>query len=192
MLKNSVHPVDELQQVKNQADQYKTTTGNDINFNQYVSLLLSAATQYDAQFEPKKPPNTSQSDKHSVYAHDLGAEVSDDMSWYDIDSSVDTLQANLHGTSTEDPSIEVNATLQSSARLPFDKWKKLSSSDRKTWTMLSQSVKQLILGSTKPGTGTMTSPPIKRTVNLSFHLSKGSLVLLCKVALTSILGMISV
>jgi hypothetical protein len=50
---NAVHPVQELRAVKTQADQHKTQTGKDLTYDQYVNLLLSAASAYDAQFAPK-------------------------------------------------------------------------------------------------------------------------------------------
>jgi hypothetical protein len=36
-----------------QADQHKTQTGKELTYDQYVNLLLSAASAYDAQFAPK-------------------------------------------------------------------------------------------------------------------------------------------
>jgi hypothetical protein len=50
MLQNAVHPVPELRQVKVQADQMTTQTGNKLTYPKYVSLLYSAAAPYDSQF----------------------------------------------------------------------------------------------------------------------------------------------
>jgi hypothetical protein len=54
MLQNAVHPVQELRAVKTQADQHKTQTGKELTHDQYVNLLLSAASAYDGaqQFAP--------------------------------------------------------------------------------------------------------------------------------------------
>ena len=64
MLQNAVSPIDELRQVKNNADLEKTRTGKMLKYDEYVSLLLSAASAYDEQYKPKK-------NKRFVYAHDL-------------------------------------------------------------------------------------------------------------------------
>jgi hypothetical protein len=50
MLQNAVHAVPELQQVKVQADQLETQTGRQLSYVEYVTLLYSAAVQYDSQF----------------------------------------------------------------------------------------------------------------------------------------------
>ena len=49
MLQNAVHPIMELRQAKIQAAQFRTHTGKDLSYDEYCSLLLSAAQQYDAQ-----------------------------------------------------------------------------------------------------------------------------------------------
>ena len=43
MLENAVHPVDSLRIIKTQAAQHKVHTGKDLDYNRYLSLLLSAA-----------------------------------------------------------------------------------------------------------------------------------------------------
>jgi hypothetical protein len=53
LLQNAVRPVQELRAVKTQADQHKTQAGKELTYDQYVNLLLSAASAYDAQFAPK-------------------------------------------------------------------------------------------------------------------------------------------
>jgi hypothetical protein len=50
MLRKEVYPIEELRAVKGQSEQYNTQTGTMLTYEQYVSLLLSAATGYDAQF----------------------------------------------------------------------------------------------------------------------------------------------
>jgi len=49
MLQNVVHPLQELQQVKNQADQLQAFHGKVINYDSYCNLLLSAALNNDSQ-----------------------------------------------------------------------------------------------------------------------------------------------
>jgi hypothetical protein len=49
LLQNAVHPIMELRQVKLQADQFQTQSGKTLTYDEYCSLLLSVAQQYDMQ-----------------------------------------------------------------------------------------------------------------------------------------------
>jgi hypothetical protein len=53
MLENAVHAIPDLRNVKSQAAQIQTLTGNTITYEEYSDLLVSAALTYDNQFEPK-------------------------------------------------------------------------------------------------------------------------------------------
>ena len=58
MLQNVVHPLQDLWQVKNQADQLQTYHGRSMPYDAYCKLVLSAGSNYDAQYAPKgKPPS---------------------------------------------------------------------------------------------------------------------------------------
>jgi hypothetical protein len=54
MLENAVHQISELRQVKNNADLQQIRTGSSFTYDDYLSLLFSAATAYDNQFVAKK------------------------------------------------------------------------------------------------------------------------------------------
>ena len=85
----------ELRRVKLQANQFKIHSGKDLNYEEYCSLLLSAAQHYDAQ---------SGSDglkmvKRWVYKHEFLdfdrpdiPDISDD--YHNIDLPVASLQIN--------------------------------------------------------------------------------------------------
>ena len=96
MLQNAVYPVPDLHAVKTQADQFKTQTRKDLDYDQYSHLLLSAASTYDAQFVPKATLNlrSSRPVKRAIYAHDIDEFY--DAAPYDINSSVDVIEANAH------------------------------------------------------------------------------------------------
>jgi len=70
MLQNAVHPMDELRQVKNQADQLQAFHGKVMSYESYCNLLLSAASNYDAQYAPKGRVDctTAKAPKRNVYA----------------------------------------------------------------------------------------------------------------------------
>ena len=67
LLQNAVHPIMELRQVKLQAAQFKTHTGKDLSYDEYCSLLLSAAQQYDTQIGH----SSNKIVKRRIYEHDL-------------------------------------------------------------------------------------------------------------------------
>ena len=50
MLENAVHPIPELRQVKNNADLEQVRTGRSLDFEQYYTLLYSAAVALDHSF----------------------------------------------------------------------------------------------------------------------------------------------
>ena len=89
MLENAVHGLSELRQVKNNADLEKTKTGQTLRFDQYTSLLLSAAAAYDSQFATKRI-------KHQVFSHEVfdhdDPNSSCDSESFDIETPVSTLQ----------------------------------------------------------------------------------------------------
>ena len=51
LLESSVHPLNELCHVKAESDQHYTRTGTALTFEQYESLLISAAITYDEKFK---------------------------------------------------------------------------------------------------------------------------------------------
>jgi small nuclear ribonucleoprotein (snRNP)-like protein len=79
MLENSVTPVSELRQLKNNSELEQTKTGRTLAYDGYLNLLLSTATTYDNQFACKKPkPNAFM---HSLCDHFSSSDVS-----YNIDA----------------------------------------------------------------------------------------------------------
>ncbi len=93
MLENAVAPINELRQIKGNADLEKIKTGRSLTFSEYTSLLLSAAVAYDDIFKPKLP-------KRLAYTHQIGDAQdifdSDDPEAFGIDASVHELQAHAH------------------------------------------------------------------------------------------------
>ena len=166
ILQNAVHPIDELRQVKNQADQYKTQSGKSLDYDGYVNLLLSAASHYDTEHMPKKPPNFARSTKCSVYQADTDftQDIPTDLDSYDIDSSIDHIQANEHCINSEDTCYELYVSAQNTGtRLPFELWKQLTPKDQSTWKSLSIDAKKLLLGKVSSPPSTNFTP--RRKVN---------------------------
>jgi hypothetical protein len=83
-----VHPAIELRGVKTQADQHKTRTGKELTYDQYVNLLLSGASAYDAQFVPKTH-FAAGAPHRAVYSHNITESSDDKDPAYDIDCALD-------------------------------------------------------------------------------------------------------
>jgi len=145
MLQNTVHPLQELRQVKNQADQLQAYHGRPMPYETYCRLLLSAGSNYDAQYAPKGRPiqSNTRAIKREVYAHDTQETDGDslDPGMDNLDSSAASLQANVHDqvkTATRPP------------RLTGQQWKSLHPDARVMWDQLPDKAKGIILGMRKP------------------------------------------
>jgi hypothetical protein len=154
MLQNAVHPVQEFRAVKTQADQHKTQTGKELTYDQYVNLLLSAASTYDAQFAPKIH-FAARAPRRAVYSHDFTTSNGDDDPGYDIDCTLDAIQANGH--STRPPGTSMSLT----------QWTKLSQDAKDIWDTLTDEAKGIILDRQRdsarpPGRGP-PRPPFRNT-----------------------------
>ena len=76
MLKTAVFDIEELRAVQNTADQLKVFTGKGQTYEEYCTLLISAATSYDDNHKPKSFPSRR---NRSVYQHD--STYNDNLSW---------------------------------------------------------------------------------------------------------------
>ena len=139
MLENAVHSISELRHVKLLADQEKTLGHVQITYDQYATLLLSAATTYDDQYKPKK-------ERRQVLHHDIFETDNDEASFedpYDIDAPVSVIQANIHARK---PTSAPRPPIPATARMPRDKWMSLSEQQRLLWDQLDDQAKAVILG----------------------------------------------
>jgi hypothetical protein len=138
MLENAVHPQPELRAVKNQANQHKTQTGLDLTYKQYSNILLSAASQFDAQFTAKSTAARLSAKHCSIYEHDITADVDGD-TFFDIDSDLETIQAFNSMTKAPPP------TYNSYPRLTSNQWHRLSPDAQTNWDKFTQAEKGVIL-----------------------------------------------
>ena len=144
MLENAVTPIAELRGVKNTADLEKTKTGRSLTFAEYSALLMAASTAYDQQLgeSSKKPPRMA-------YTHQLLDLLDDGDPWYlhdddpyDIDSPAFTIEANAH----ERRRFGTRPPINRAVRMPRDKWINLSDEAKKSWDLISDKDKAIILG----------------------------------------------
>lgn len=147
MLENAVAPVEELRQVKNNGDLHKTKTGEALTYDEYSSLLLSAAVAYDSQFKS----NRRATKQRSVYTHNFNDDYDDDNQsyvdgeFYDIDYPIQAIQANLHDRKFK-PMNSRKSNFQKRPTMNRDRWYSLSDHARKIWDQLDDKEKAIILG----------------------------------------------
>jgi hypothetical protein len=149
MLENAVAPLEELRQVKNNADLHTTRTGESLSYDQYSSLLLSAASAYDSHY----PQTKSHGKQRNVYFHDTAEDDYDndsgscnsDGELYDIDCPIGVIQANVHDRNRYKSSgkNQVQRT-----HMERNKWLSISEKDRKIWNQMGKKAKSIILGTT--------------------------------------------
>ena len=163
MLENAVAPIDELRQIKGNADLEKVKTERTLTFGEYSSLLLSASAAYDDAFKPKLA-------KRLAYAHEIGDAQdvfdTDDPEEYGIDVSVHELQAYVHNRTSRPRTNQKGKEQAQRTRMPFDRWSKLSTNERALWDQLDETAKATILGSTAPTSGPAATRTTKRHTNL--------------------------
>ena len=125
LLKSAVHDLEELRAVTMQANQFKTQTGKDLSFEEYLALLQSAAASYDAQFKVTSKIGNSKPARRTVYSMELANakfESCDDLidgESYDIDASIDTIYA--HATQRRN---RLRTPVE--AQVPSDRWTQMS------------------------------------------------------------------
>ena len=124
-----------------------------LTYEEYCSLLLSAAQQYDMQ-HGVRPDKII---KRRIYQHDIQSDTNDDEFYdtgtYDIDQSIDT--------------VLINATKFQGPHLTYEQWHALPEDAKKIWDMLSPDAKAIIL---RP-------PPKPDPQKLNFHVHLGSRIL---------------
>jgi hypothetical protein len=141
LLQNAVNGIDELCLVKNTADHMATTSGTTLTYNEYVTLLLSAASAYNDQFNPKRS-------KRHVLHHDIQDyyDDHDDEVIFDPDTTFDIdcpVSSNFRPKHTSKPNT-------SKVRMPSEKWFGLDAASKAIWDCLDDKAKSIILGYTKP------------------------------------------
>ena len=136
ILENAVSPLKALRAVKDQADQFKTQLNKTLDYEEYSSLVTSAASNYDTSFKMK----TSKPSRKVYYHQNEFASDSEDSTNYNIDLPASTILANMTSR---------NNYNDKSHFMPFEKWKQLTPEAKEIWDILPNDMKSVILFSTK-------------------------------------------
>jgi hypothetical protein len=150
MLQNAVHSIDELRQVKISADLLSAKDGTPLKYDQYCSLLLAAAVDYDEKFKPKK-------NKRQVFYHEFenDGDESEDQDPFDIDFPVGSIQAFATNFQKKIPDRSNNTKV----RMSSDRWFKLDDKSKAIWDRLDDKAKAIILGYNDASSQTRRSTP---------------------------------
>ena len=169
MLQNAVNGIMELRQVKNTADQMGTTSGSTLTYDEYTTLLLSAATAYDDQFTAKKAKRHVM--MHDIQSDDIGIDdgtcYPDEDASFDIDCPVSSIQAYA----TNFRSNNGSKSMSTKVRMPSNKWFSLSDTNKAIWDRLDDNAKAIILGYVPPTNNTsslrtpFSKPPFSKPLN---------------------------
>ena len=158
LLQNAIYPINELCAVKNQADQFKTQTGNDLTFDEYLRLLNSAALSRDATMASRRQPLTKQrsmyeSEQYDPYnysydvnTHKFSPDFADGES-FSMDEPISTIQAYAARQQQhpppqwqQQPKPAGSANSDRSGLLPKEVWSSLTPSDQCQWSSLPASL----------------------------------------------------
>jgi hypothetical protein len=170
MLQNAVHPIQELRAVKTQADQHKTQTGKELTYDQYLNLLLSAASAYDAQFAPKTH-SAARAPCRDMYSHNITESSDGNDPAYDIGCALGIVQPKLthfaartprrvvyshdikESNDDNDPAYDIDCALdiiQANGRPPgtssmaLSQWTQLSQDAKDIWDKLPDETKDIL------------------------------------------------
>jgi hypothetical protein len=132
LLENAVRQVQEVQAIKTQAAQHKTQTGGiELTYEQYCSLLSSAAQEYDGSLVRSIKTAPSAARPLIYYTKFEPRKIEDEFFGVadDIDTSPnDILEVNVHGFG--------------GPRLNADQWGCLPKETQEKWDQLDQAGKQ--------------------------------------------------
>jgi hypothetical protein len=129
MLENAVHSITDLRQVQIQAAQDKVRSGTALTYDQYISLLLSAAMIYDLELGDSKPSKART--PRQVYSHDIDTDFSYRHDTHE-DASYNTWEV-------------YNASFDRGPRLSKDHWTRLPEFAQGKWDKLSPDANHIIL-----------------------------------------------
>jgi hypothetical protein len=109
-----------------------------MTFQQYYDLLQFAAQQYDETISKTK--KYSRSVYMSEIIQDDGEHYTDAEEEYDIDTTVEMIQANFHNSTRQTNVNQRRHNVPNSTRLPSEAWSQLSQDDRLVWMKLSRKI----------------------------------------------------
>jgi hypothetical protein len=137
MLKNAVKGAPHLASIETKLDLYQRMGHSmmPMDFDGYFEVLSSAAENYDDKVGSTVLANTRHASMHSTSYDTLNNNPD---VFYDVDTDVDTIMANVHNM--------VLAYYSNGARIPEDTWSRLPQSSREAWQGIPTEDGKLIMG----------------------------------------------
>jgi len=155
LLQNAVEPLPELRSVRQYTIQIELATGQSQTYEQYRSMVITAAETYDRKFTGRN--------RRKAFTHQLQdtamIEEYEELPDYDVSTAIST--------------IEVNAASLRQDMVPRDRWMQLDNETRTQWLRIPSNMQAIILGnqpdpiqamdpSTPYNPGTRTPPSVRR------------------------------
>ena len=135
--------------MKTQAAQYKTQNGEDLSYEEYCTLLMSAAQEYDGSLvrNVKAAPSAA---RRSVYHSEVDPHMDEDV-YFDSPHNIDSSYNDV---------LDVNFSAFIGASLNADQWSRLSKEAQAKWDEFGQDTKSIILEhKLRPPLVTRLDPP---------------------------------
>ena len=150
MLQNAVSGVSALHQVKTQSAHDVAHGKPPLDYINYRTLLLSAATVQDEKlsFSRTRP-------QRNVHVHEQSSSPSDDSYAFDIDTDIGNIEVNVTDRNKTSPRKSFYPSMTK------DQWNSLSAKDKVTWDLFSPQTKAIILGFKKPSPQPTTPTSVK-------------------------------
>ena len=176
LLQNTVAGVDDLNQVKLRSAHDVAHGQRALDYEQYKTLLLSAATTYDAKRGLSRSRPARKVQEHAL--HDAAMEPEPDEA--SANEAFDTYNVNAHASRRFNIDTDIldlqahaarsrpTATTNRAPRMSREQWYSLTPDEQALWDQFSDASKHVILGHpTKNPSGTVPAPaPPPRRVNL--------------------------
>ena len=163
MLQNVVAGVPSLNHVKIQSDHDRAHGKRELSYDNYVTLLLSAASTHDATkgftSKTKLRAYSSQLNQYNLNSTSIVQHDYDDGMTHNIDS--ECIFAEEPYEINESHATPYKRTSPNGIRMSKDKWISLSKPEQLAWDTLTNKSKAIILGLMKP------QPIVKHDIN--FH-----------------------
>ena len=179
LLKTAVADVVELRTVQDTADQLRTNTGKVQTYDQYLSLLISAATTYDNKHKARQFSTSRNNNNRSAYLHQIDSYSDNEDQYYSPDEEEDfSVNTNIneiqaYATKFSKPKRPTTSRNSSpSSLLPLNIYQEMDSKSRSVWKQMNPDIRSKIvklMSSSKPSPVPQLARPSytpKKRVNL--------------------------
>ena len=173
MLKNAVYDTSQLRHVQDLADQLKISSGRSQTYEEYCSLLVSAAISYD---NVNKTTASFNQGKRRIYQHEIGYEYDyppsedDEKSYFNVNTHISEIQAYKANFQKS------KSNFDTSGHLPMSIYEDMDDRSRSGWRQVAPQIRKKIVQSMstsktpyKPPSLPNNNPTFKNDRKINLH-----------------------